>query len=175
MAVPAAMDSPVPVIWEASKLDGSAEINVIKVGEITPHAILKINELELPIAELRKSWMATSTALEAHQTAPHLAKIRAENTIKQPLKFEFPKDFDGSMPIAKIKKIKAAVLREKGSNSEREMAYAMDLSGFEVRDVHMTDLIEGRENLAGTGMAFAKKVTVSIGVRSVVVADFSHA
>ena len=91
--------------------------------------------------------MATSTALEAHQTAPHLAKIRAENTIKQPLKFEFPKDFDGSMPIAKIKKIKAAVLREKGSNSEREMAYAMDLSGFEVRDVHMTDLIEGRENL----------------------------
>ena len=123
------------------------QINVIKVGEITPHAILKINELELPIAELRKSWMATSTALEAHQTAPHLAKIRAENTIKQPLKFEFPKDFDGSMPIAKIKKIKAAVLREKGSNSEREMAYAMDLSGFEVRDVHMTDLIEGRENL----------------------------
>src|SRR5690606_22839435 len=36
---------------------------------------------------------------------------------------------------------------EKGSNSEREMAYAMDLAGFDVKDVHMTDLISGRETL----------------------------
>ncbi|SDE64754.1 phosphoribosylformylglycinamidine synthase [Pricia antarctica] len=42
---------------------------------------------------------------------------------------------------------KAAILREKGSNSEREMANAMFLAGFDVKDVHMTDLISGRENL----------------------------
>ena len=41
----------------------------------------------------------------------------------------------------------AAIIREKGSNSEREMAYMMDLCGFDVVDVHMTDLIEGREKL----------------------------
>ena len=53
----------------------------------------------------------------------------------------------GEKPAQKKQTIKAAVIREKGSNSEREMAYMMDLSGFEVRDVHMTDLIEGRETL----------------------------
>ncbi|MEO0526594.1 MAG: phosphoribosylformylglycinamidine synthase subunit PurQ, partial [Bacteroidota bacterium] len=42
---------------------------------------------------------------------------------------------------------KAAILREKGSNSEREMANAMYLAGFDVKDVHMTDLISGRETL----------------------------
>ncbi len=44
-------------------------------------------------------------------------------------------------------RIKAAILREKGSNSEREMANAMYLAGFDVKDVHMTDLIAGRETL----------------------------
>ena len=44
--------------------------------------------------------------------------------------------------------IKAAVIREQGSNSEREMAYAMYLAGSDVKDVHMTDLIEGREDLS---------------------------
>ena len=45
------------------------------------------------------------------------------------------------------KRPKAAILREKGSNSEREMANAMYLAGFDVKDVHMTDLISGRETL----------------------------
>ena len=44
--------------------------------------------------------------------------------------------------------IRAAVIREKGSNSEREMAYAMYLAGFDVVDIHMTDLIEGRADLS---------------------------
>ncbi|MBQ4228772.1 MAG: phosphoribosylformylglycinamidine synthase subunit PurQ, partial [Bacteroidaceae bacterium] len=41
----------------------------------------------------------------------------------------------------------AAILREKGVNSEREMAYSMYLAGFDVKDVHLTDLITGREDL----------------------------
>ena len=91
--------------------------------------------------------MSTSTKLEQKQTTEQLAHIRADNVVQQPLKFNFPQHFDGKKPKVKSKKIQAAVLREKGSNSEREMAYMMDLSGFEVRDVHMTDLIEGRETL----------------------------
>ncbi|MCF8298141.1 MAG: phosphoribosylformylglycinamidine synthase subunit PurQ, partial [Saprospiraceae bacterium] len=43
--------------------------------------------------------------------------------------------------------IKAAIIREKGVNGDREMAYAMYLAGFDVKDVHMTDLINGRETL----------------------------
>jgi phosphoribosylformylglycinamidine synthase len=43
--------------------------------------------------------------------------------------------------------IKAAIIREKGVNGDREMAYMMYLAGFDVKDVHMTDLISGREKL----------------------------
>jgi phosphoribosylformylglycinamidine synthase len=50
-------------------------------------------------------------------------------------------------PHNDIKRPKAAIIREKGSNSEREMANAMYLAGFDVKDVHMTDLISGRETL----------------------------
>jgi phosphoribosylformylglycinamidine synthase len=46
-----------------------------------------------------------------------------------------------------VERPKAAIIREKGSNSEREMANAMYLAGFDVKDVHMTDLISGRETL----------------------------
>lgn len=122
-------------------------IKVNLLGKVNSSKLLKINDLELDIAKMRTSWMETSKALEKKQTAGNLAEARLENVVKQPLKFKFPQSFQGMLPKLKSKKIKAAVLREKGSNSEREMAYAMDLSGFDVRDVHMTDLIEGREDL----------------------------
>ena len=43
--------------------------------------------------------------------------------------------------------ITAAIIREKGTNGEREMAYSLYLAGFDVKDVHMTDLTSGRETL----------------------------
>ncbi len=52
-----------------------------------------------------------------------------------------------STALGETMRPKAAILREKGSNSEREMANAMYLAGFDVKDVHMTDLISGRETL----------------------------
>ena len=64
------------------------------------------------------------------------------------MQFSFPKDFDGELKPQPKRKIKAAVLREKGSNSEREMAYMMHMAGFDVKDVHMTDLTSGREDLS---------------------------
>ena len=91
--------------------------------------------------------MKTSTQFELKQTNSELALLRLDNVLKQPLKFKFPIEFNGKRPLQKVKRLNAAVIREKGSNSEREMAYMMDLCGFKVRDVHMTDLIEGRETL----------------------------
>ena len=87
-----------------------------------------------------------SFLLDQRQSGKNKAKERYENYKNQPLKFIFPENFNGIIKTSK-KKIKAAVIREKGSNSEREMAYAMDLAGFDVKDVHMTDLVSGRENL----------------------------
>ena len=122
-------------------------IQALRIGSSNSSGIVNINGLELSVSKMRATWMQTSTALETHQTTPSLATVRAKNAMEQPLEFHFPKSFDGKPPQGKTQKIKAAVLREKGSNSEREMAYVMDMCGFDVRDVHMTDLIEGRETL----------------------------
>ena len=87
--------------------------------------------------------------LDKKQTANNLSEIRYQNYKNQPLDFKFPINFSGKIPrIEEIKnKPKAAVIREKGSNSERELANALFLAGFQVKDIHMTDLISGRENL----------------------------
>ena len=122
-------------------------VNAVKIGTTNERSDLSIGALQLSIPSMRKVWMSTSSKLEAKQTTERLAAVRADNVVQQPLQFNFPQNFDGKKPEEKNQTLKAAVLREKGSNSEREMAYMMDLSGFEVRDVHMTDLIEGRETL----------------------------
>ena len=101
------------------------------------------------VAELRDVWYKTSYLLDDKQTSNGLAKNRFDNYKNQPLQYTFPKNFTGKLPVTSsaVEKPKAAIIREKGSNSEREMANAMYLAGFDVKDVHMTDLISGRETL----------------------------
>ena len=105
----------------------------------------------LDIAHWRSVWFETSALLDSRQTAGNLAQVRAENFDQQPLNYVFPQGFTGGLPqkpVAQQRPV-AAILREKGSNSEREMAHALYLAGFEVKDVHMTDLTSGREDLSG--------------------------
>ena len=127
------------------------KIKCIRIGSVVTKPILKVKNhsqlLELQISKYRKKWMKISSKMEQFQTKNDFAKVRAENVVKQPLRFKFPSGFSGIYPKKKNDTVNAAVLREKGSNSEREMAYIMDMCGFKVRDVHMTDIIEGRENL----------------------------
>ena len=99
------------------------------------------------VAEMRDVWYKTSFLLDQKQTANNLAQDRFNNYKKQPLAYKFPESFTGNLPKISKDKPKAAIIREKGSNSEREMANAMYLAGFDVKDVHMTDLISGRETL----------------------------
>ena len=129
-----------------------ASIKYYKIGNVTTKPNLNIingiNEFSLDIAELRDVWYETSFLLDQKQTANGLAQSRYDNYKNQPLSFKFPKLFTGKLPIKKsTNRPKAAIIREKGSNSEREMANAMYLAGFDVKDVHMTDLISGRETL----------------------------
>jgi phosphoribosylformylglycinamidine synthase len=111
------------------------------------------NEFSFNIEKYRDYWYKTSYLLDDKQTSNGLAKVRFENYKKQPLQFRFPEHFTGELEdMLQISgktrsRPKAAIIREKGSNSEREMANAMYLAGFDVKDVHMTDLISGRENL----------------------------
>ena len=105
------------------------------------------------INELRDVWYETSFLLDRKQSGEHKAKERFENYKNQPLEFKFPKNFKGKLsqygllPDRKPSGLKAAIIREKGTNGEREMAYALYLAGFDVKDVHMTDLVSGRETL----------------------------
>ena len=101
------------------------------------------------IPKLRDVWYETSWLLDQKQTANGLADARYANYKNQPLQYQFPDHFSGKLPEQKenAPKPKAAILREKGSNSERELAHALYLAGFEVRDVHMTDLMTGKETL----------------------------
>ncbi|GMN04788.1 phosphoribosylformylglycinamidine synthase [Croceitalea sp. MTPC5] len=125
-----------------------------KLGHAIQEGALRLNnqgvEIGLNIASLRDTWYKTSYLLDDKQTAKDLAKDRFANYKKQPLTYKFPTSAALSLPnrtsMAKGR-FKAAILREKGSNSEREMANAMYLAGFDVKDVHMTDLISGRETL----------------------------
>ncbi len=126
-------------------------IDIQLIGKTNNTGFLKIKknkfDLSLNIDKYRDIWFKTSFEFDKFQTKNNLAKKRFDNFKNNPLKFVFPEKFNGSMPLRKNKKIKVAVIREKGSNSEREMAYAMHICGFEVHDIHMTDLITGRTNL----------------------------
>ncbi|WP_299536114.1 phosphoribosylformylglycinamidine synthase [Ulvibacterium sp.] len=124
-----------------------------KIGKVVSESTLSIKngdvQMGLNVISLRDTWFKTSYLLDDKQTASGLAKARYGNYKKQPLHYQFPNQFTGILPehAAAHGRPKAAILREKGSNSEREMANAMFLAGFDVKDVHMTDLISGRETL----------------------------
>ncbi len=130
-------------------------VSFIKIGQVISKEELQIEKegetLPLDINEYRDIWYEMSYLLDERQTAQGLAKVRYENYKHQPLKFVFPKGFTGikhkTRSDAQRRPI-AAIIREKGSNSEREMANALYQAGFDVRDVHMTDLITGREDLS---------------------------
>ena len=115
---------------------------------------LKEKNLEIDIDNYRDLWYKTSYLLDKKQTAGNCAEKRFQNYKKQALNFNFSAGFKGTFDSYGINPertektgIKAAIIREKGVNGDREMAYAMYLAGFDVKDVHMTDLISGRETL----------------------------
>jgi phosphoribosylformylglycinamidine synthase len=128
-----------------------AGIQFHKVGEVLSKGVLEIQNhedtFELEISKWRDIWFRSSYLLDIEQSGEVKAKERFDNYKSNPLKFNFPKHFTGKLIANNSKRPQAAIIREKGSNSEREMAYALYLAGFDVRDVHMTDLVSGRENL----------------------------
>ena len=118
--------------------------------------------VSLDIDALRDIWFKTSYLFDIRQVGETCAKERFQNYKNQPLVYKFPEGFTGSLsayegvaaPVDGTSALApaagapvAAIIREKGSNGDREMAWALHLAGFRVKDVHMTDLISGRETL----------------------------
>ncbi|MFM8912835.1 MAG: phosphoribosylformylglycinamidine synthase, partial [Flammeovirgaceae bacterium] len=130
------------------------------VGDVIAESTVKLQGIEtLNISDLRKKWFRTSYLLDKIQRPKGHAELREKNYVQQPLQYQFPNKFDGKFKTLGIDAkrrtpsgIKAAIIREKGVNGDREMAYALYLAGFDVKDVHMTDLVSGREDLTGVNM-----------------------
>ncbi len=124
-----------------------------KIGTVSSSSKVLVKDAsgnwDFDIDQLRDVWFKTSYLLDKKQSGDLKATERFGNYKNHVLQYNFPAQFDGKKPVIDESKPrpKAAVLREKGSNSERELANAMYLAGFDVKDVHMTDLISGRETL----------------------------
>lgn len=131
-----------------SKLNQNG-VSFYKLGTATSEATLDLGHLTFDIPTYRDIWFKTSFLLDQKQSKNGTAQARFDNYKNQALQYTFPAHFTGKKPgiDASQPRPKAAIIREKGSNSEREMANAMYLAGFDVKDVHMTDLISGRETL----------------------------
>lgn len=133
------------------------------LGRVTLERTLAIagrsHQFNLDIDQLRNTWFKTSYLLDRIQRPKGHAELRRDHIFNQPLSYQWPKRFDGKYATYGVNPyrrertgIKAAIIREKGVNGDREMAYALYLAGFDVKDVHMTDLVSGREDLSGVNM-----------------------
>lgn len=152
------------VVIQVADMDGITsvlEANKLRyhmLGEVVEKRLLELKHhnktYKLDIDRLRDVWMESSYLLDRRQSGEGPAHCRFKNYKRQDLQFNFSKSFTGKAAHMRIEMsrrqpsgIKAAIIREKGVNGDREMAYALHLAGFDVKDVHMTDLISGREDL----------------------------
>ncbi len=108
----------------------------------------------VPIDSMRDVWFESSYLLDSIQSGEKCAALRYQNYSKQPLRYRIPASFKGKKGDINTdrKGVKAAIIREKGINGDREMAYSLYLAGFDVKDVHTTDLMSGRETLDDVNM-----------------------
>lgn len=111
-------------------------------------------EYQFFIDHLRDVWYSTSFLLDEHQSFHGKAAERFRNYKEQPIELNFHPTFQGTFESLGVSPdcrtssgVRAAIIREKGTNGEREMAYMLYLAGFDVKDVTMTDLVTGRETL----------------------------
>ena len=140
------------------KILDDAGVGYLKIGVPSEERHILVSKdsvtYQFGIDHLRDVWYTTSYLLDRKQSFNGCAEKRFENYKQQPLELAFGPEFTGKLAQYDLNPdrreasgLKAAVIREKGTNSEREMAYAFWLAGFDVKDVTMTDLISGRETL----------------------------
>ena len=147
----------------AEKTLREAGVKFFAIGAPSAERTVMINhegtERMLGIDYLRDVWMRSSYLLDCVQSGDKCAALRYENYKKQPIRFRMPKGWNGKLATRGLSLgkhapsgVRAAIIREKGVNGDREMAYSLYLAGFDVKDVHMTDLMSGRETLEDVDM-----------------------
>ena len=156
---------------EFKEILDEAGIGYVKIGQPAEERHILVEHdgqtYQFGIDYLRDVWYETSYLLDTKQSFNGCARQRYENYKEQPLEYNIvhtvandgDKPFNGTFAQQginanrrKASGIRAAIIREKGTNGEREMAYALYLAGFDVKDVMMTDLVSGRETLDDVNM-----------------------
>uniref|UniRef100_UPI00404AC3B8 phosphoribosylformylglycinamidine synthase n=1 Tax=Algoriphagus sp. TaxID=1872435 RepID=UPI00404AC3B8 len=144
---------------EVENLLAAAQIEFKTLGTVTLTSKIELASQTLAVSEWRDLWFRSSYLLDKKQSGEKLALERFTNYKNQPLQYSFSTGWEGTFanlgidPFRTTKgKATAAIIREKGVNGDREMAYSLWLAGFEVKDIHMTDLISGREDLKDVQM-----------------------
>ncbi len=147
----------------AERLLASAGVDLRFIGTPLAERTLLVNhqgtERLIGIDYMRDVWFRSSYLMDSVQSGENCARMRFDNYKRQPLRFRLPKGFKGSLASRGLTAgnhgttgVRAAIIREKGVNGDREMAYSLYLAGFDVKDVHMTDLMSGRETLDDVNM-----------------------
>ncbi|KAL9680080.1 hypothetical protein QQ045_017955 [Rhodiola kirilowii] len=141
------------------KNDVSAEV----IGEVTSNATIElkvdgVTHLNEATSFLRDMWEDTSFELEKLQRLASCVDLEQEGLKNRhepswSLSFTPSRTDEKYMTVAS--KPKVAILREEGSNGDREMSAAFSASGFEPWDITMSDLLKGVISLQDfRGLAF---------------------
>ncbi len=167
----ASKDTPLATLF-SEELGLVIECQSIRLAEITevltrgniPHAVIATSTrskqirvrcngelvLDKPMQELRQIWEETSYQLERLQMNPSCADAeKAAIADRQGPKYHlsFTPQLSSPAILSRNNKPKVAILRDEGSNSDREMTAAFYAAGFEPWDICMNDLLEGRISL----------------------------
>jgi phosphoribosylformylglycinamidine synthase len=141
----------------------SADVPFFMIGKTGQEKRIRVglgwkSVLDEDMRVLRDIWEETSYHLDLFQRNPDsIHEERKNNHDRKGPQFivPFKPEQTPASALARKDKPKVAVIREEGSNGDREMASAFALAGFEPWDVMMTDLLEGRATLDGfRGVAF---------------------
>ena len=133
------------LVHELGSVAGERRIRITRQGETL---------FEDSLENLRASWSVTSHQMQRLRDNPECADQEREQQLdfSRPLLFSrigYDTDEDIAAPmIASGARPRIAILREEGVNGQIEMAAAFDRAGFEAVDVHMSDILEGRADLA---------------------------
>jgi len=151
------VECPEEKLQEVKVLLDRVDVGCREVGRSTKEKriLLQYNGdvvLDKDMVELRSWWEETSYHLDLLQADPGCVKEEKESIYdRRGPEYVIPFSPE-PVPVAlleKENKPKVAILRDEGSNSDREMSSAFFAAGFEVWDICMQDLLSGNMTLDG--------------------------
>eukprot|EP00440_Ansanella_granifera_P072806 gb/GFBE01079009.1/.p1 GENE.gb/GFBE01079009.1/~~gb/GFBE01079009.1/.p1 ORF type:complete len:1328 (+),score=359.03 gb/GFBE01079009.1/:1-3984(+) len=153
--------SDLPAVWRVLEAEG---VRAVEIGSTRAdmRAVAHVGGdcvLDGDVASLHCIWEATSFQLERQQTAiPCVEQEEAGFKSRRAPPYQLtyaPEPTADAVLLSGARRHRVAIVRQEGSNGDREMGASFHLAGFEAWDVHMSDLLEGRASLESfRGVAF---------------------